>query len=70
MVEIQKISREFRFENWREPAAEHFVALAQKIPETVALSGGSTPKLLYQLWLIQTNRFAIRSLVQDSLLLV
>jgi len=37
------------FENSRElarGAAEHFVALA---PTTVALSGGSTPKILYQL---------------------
>jgi|SRR5215216_1240809 len=30
-------------------AAEHFVALAQKDFFTVALSGGSTPKILYQL---------------------
>ena len=30
-------------------AAEHFVALAQKDSFTVALSGGSTPKVLYQL---------------------
>ena len=40
------------FENSRElawGAAEHFVALAQKNSFTVALSGGSTPKLLYQL---------------------
>ena len=40
------------FENARElarGAAEHFVALAQKDGFTVALSGGSTPKLLYQL---------------------
>ena len=40
------------FENSRElarGAAEHFVALAQKDSFTVALSGGSTPKVLYQL---------------------
>ena len=40
------------FENSRElaqGAAEHFVALAQKDSFGVALSGGSTPKLLYQL---------------------
>jgi len=40
------------FENSRElarGAAEHFVALAQKDSFTVALSGGSTPKILYQL---------------------
>lgn len=40
------------FENSRElarGAAEHFVALAQKDFFTVALSGGSTPKILYQL---------------------
>jgi 6-phosphogluconolactonase len=39
------------FENSRElarGAAEHFVALAQKDSFTVALSGGSTPKVLYQ----------------------
>ena len=39
------------FENSRElarGAAEHFVALAQKGRFTVALSGGSTPKALYQ----------------------
>ena len=39
------------FENSRElarGAAEHFVALAQKNSFTVALSGGSTPKILYQ----------------------
>jgi 6-phosphogluconolactonase len=40
------------FENSRElarGAAEHFVAVAQKDLFTVALSGGSTPKILYQL---------------------
>ena len=40
------------FENSRElarGAAEHFVAVAQKDFFTVALSGGSTPKILYQL---------------------
>jgi 6-phosphogluconolactonase len=40
------------FENSRElarGAAEHFVALAQKDSFTVALSGGSTPKILYEL---------------------
>lgn len=40
------------FENSRElaqGAAEHFVALAQQDRFTVALSGGSTPKALYQL---------------------
>jgi len=40
------------FENSRElarGAAEHFVALAQKDGFTVALSGGSTPKMLYQM---------------------
>ena len=40
------------FENSRElarGAAEHFVALSQKDCFTVALSGGSTPKILYQL---------------------
>ena len=40
------------FENSRElarGAAEHFVALAQKDLFSVALSGGSTPKILYQL---------------------
>jgi len=40
------------FDNSRElarVAAEHFVALAQKDFFTVALSGGSTPKILYQL---------------------
>ena len=40
------------FENSRElahGAAEHFVALAQQDRFTVALSGGSTPKILYQL---------------------
>ena len=40
------------FENSRElarGAAEHFVALAQKGRFTVALSGGSTPKALYQI---------------------
>ena len=40
------------FDNSRElarGAAEHFVALAQKDLFTVALSGGSTPKILYQL---------------------
>ena len=39
------------YENSRElarSAAEHFVALAQKDSFTVALSGGSTPKVLYQ----------------------
>ncbi|HEX7774111.1 MAG TPA: 6-phosphogluconolactonase, partial [Pyrinomonadaceae bacterium] len=39
------------FENSRElalGAAEHFVELAQKDFFTVALSGGSTPKVLYQ----------------------
>ena len=39
------------FENSRElawGAAKHFVALAQKDRFTVALSGGSTPKVLYQ----------------------
>jgi 6-phosphogluconolactonase len=39
------------FENSRElarGAAEHFVALAQKDSFTIALSGGSTPKVLYQ----------------------
>jgi 6-phosphogluconolactonase len=39
------------FENSRElarGAAEHFVTLAQKDSFTVALSGGSTPKILYQ----------------------
>ena len=39
------------FENSRElawGAAEHFVALAQRDSFTVALSGGSTPKILYQ----------------------
>ena len=40
------------FENSRElaqGAARHLVALAQKDSFTVALSGGSTPKILYQL---------------------
>ena len=40
------------FENSRElarGAAEHFVSLAQKDFFSVALSGGSTPKILYQL---------------------
>ena len=40
------------FENSRElarGAAEHFVELAQRNHFTVALSGGSTPKILYQL---------------------
>jgi 6-phosphogluconolactonase len=40
------------FENSRElarGAAEHLVALAQEDSFTVALSGGSTPKILYQL---------------------
>ena len=40
------------FENSQElaqGAAEHFVAIAQKDFFTVALSGGSTPKILYQL---------------------
>ena len=40
------------FENPRElarGAAEHLVALAQKDRFTVALSGGATPKILYQL---------------------
>ena len=40
------------FENSRElarGAAEHFVALAQQDGFTVALSGGSTPKVLYEL---------------------
>jgi len=40
------------FENSRElarGAAEHFVTLAHKDRFTVALSGGSTPKILYQL---------------------
>src|SRR5215204_3497990 len=40
------------FDNSRElarGAAEHFMTLAQKDFFTVALSGGSTPKILYQL---------------------
>ena len=40
------------FENSRElarGAAEHFITLAQKDNFTVALSGGSTPKILYEL---------------------
>ena len=43
MIRVYENSRELAW-----GAAEHFVALAQKDLFTVALSGGSTPKVLYQ----------------------
>ena len=44
MIRVFEYSRELA-----RGAAEHFVALAQKGRFTVALSGGSTPKALYQI---------------------
>ena len=43
MIRVYENSRELAL-----GAAEHFVALAQKDSFTVALSGGSTPRVLYQ----------------------